>query len=485
MEFQVAYHTCLRQYRFKHLAMYHAIRQAIVEGTLAEGMKLPSSRELAQLYFLSRGSANLVYEMLASEGYVHSRVGQGTFVSFCEQAPAVRSGGDPEAALSPWGQRIRGVPSRAFDHDAGQDRIDFGQSGMPDLAYFPAASFNRAMFAQVREASARPFQEPHAVQGNLSLRRSIAQMLGRTRGITASADELVIVNGSMQAIALLAQLLAGEGDRVIVEDPGHVGTRQAIEAAGGKAIPEAVDENGILVRDWASRLLFVTPARQYPTGAVLSLERRQRLLQWASARRAWIVEDDYDSQFRRKGRPIEPLKVLDRERRVIFIGSFSKTLLPDLRVGYAVLPPSLVDPFCKAKRLFEPYPAAIMEQRAVAMFIRSGEYERHVRRMRRIYAKKYELFFGLLKDKLSRRFDWVDSEAGLHVFGWWKGTEPEFQAYWDECREAGVNWRDARPYFARRPLPAGCFGFAHLTEEQIVEGAGRLAAALDRIGGNR
>ncbi|WP_245590505.1 PLP-dependent aminotransferase family protein [Aneurinibacillus terranovensis] len=212
------------------------------------------------------------------------------------------------------------------------------------------------------------------------------------------------------------QQMMHPGEKVIVENPCYTGVKNAINAVGGIPVPCAVDVNGIIPVDWNARLLFVTPSRQYPTGTVLSLERRQAILRWASERQAVIVEDDYDSEFRHRGRPVEPLKVLDKGGRVIYIGTFSKTILPDFRVGYAVLPPSLTETFCKAQQLFEPHTPSLLEQRALTSFMNSGLYQRHLRRVRRVYSQKYEVMRHTMKEKLPHLFELVDSDAGLHIF---------------------------------------------------------------------
>jgi GntR family transcriptional regulator/MocR family aminotransferase len=253
-------------------------------------------------------------------------------------------------------------------------------------------------------------------------------------------------------------------------------------AAGGKVIEAEVDHAGIKLADWDARLLFVTPSRQFPTGAVLSMERRQALLQWATRRGAIIVEDDYDSEFRHHGRPIEPLKALDAQGRVVYIGTFSKTMHPDLRLGYAVVPSGLRDAFLKAKQLFEPHPTAILEQRALASFMNSGQYERHLRRMKRIYSRRYEGMFAEMTRRLSDLFEHIPSDAGLHMFVWWKGSNDTWSRFKASCRDAGIIWSDGDPNYAEhKQRPSACFGFSHLEEPEILKGIDMMRTIADSM----
>lgn len=479
MELQLAYASHLQRHGTKYAALYHAVKEAIVTGLVAYGAKLPSSRELAATYGLSRGTVNQVYDMLAAEGYVTTGVGSGTFAAFQERDAGREAAGRAAIRLSAWGERAVRAQTieRAPEAAAGvADAVRF-VPGLPDVASFPQREWARCLYAAAREQLRMDRAEAFAAQGHLPLREAIAAHLRRSRGMDAAAERIVVTGGSMQAIALLAQLLAGDGDGVVVEEPGYGGIRTAVAAAGGRLVPAPVDAQGIAVADWQAQLAFVTPGRQYPTGAVLPLERRQALLAWASRRGAVVVEDDYDSEFRHRGRPVEPLQVLDEEGRVVYIGTFSKTMPPDLRIGYVVLPPQLVGPFVAAKRLFEPHPASLMEQRALAAFMSGGMYELHLRRMKRIYGRRFALLGGLLREKLADRFEVVPSDAGLHLFAWWTGAPEAYGRFREACRRAGVEWSDGGADMEAGHRPFACFGFAHLPEERIREGIGRMAQA--------
>ncbi|MBO9605580.1 MAG: PLP-dependent aminotransferase family protein [Paenibacillaceae bacterium] len=478
MELQLAYQSHLQRYGTKYEALYHAVRETIVTGLVPYGAKLPSSRELAATYGLSRGTVNQVYDMLAAEGYVTAGVGSGTFAAFLEREAGLEATDLAAIRLSAWGERVALAAQdsgRAFPAAVGGAGAVRFAPGLPDAASFPQREWARCLYAAAREQLRMERAEAFAAQGHLPLREAIAAHLRRTRGMDADAERIVVTGGSMQAIALLAQLLAGADDGVVVEEPGYSGIRAAVAAAGGRLVPAPVDGHGIVVADWQAKLAFVTPGRQYPTGAVLPLERRQALLAWAGQRGAFVVEDDYDSEFRHRGRPVEPLQVLDEEGRVVYIGTFSKTMPPELRIGFVLLPQRLVRPFVAAKRLFEPHPASLLEQRALAAFMSGGMYERHLRRMKRIYGRRFALLGGLLREKLADRFEVVPSDAGLHLFAWWTGTQEAYGPYREACRAAGVEWSDGGSDMAPGHRPFACFGFADLPEERIREGIERMA----------
>lgn len=476
MDFHISWNVYQQRYHYKYLALYHALRDAIVAGKLPYGSRLPASRELAGLYEISRGIVSQVYEMLEAEGYVSAGVGSGTFVSFNRQQHAHAPGEIPSFELSAWGRRLEPLVLPGMDAARPSGiRYDFSM-GQTNMAAFPYAEWNRTLYGTVRKISAHRQMEAFESQGHLPLREAIARYLRRARGIEADPEDVVIVNGSMQAIALLAQLLVNPGDTAVIEDPGYRGIRRAVDMVGGQIVPARVDENGIVPGDWQARVLFVTPSRQFPTGAVLSLERRQEILQWALRHNAVIVEDDYDSEFRYKGRPIEPLKVLDNGGRVVYVGTFSKTLFSDIRIGYVVVPAWLRTPFCKARHLYEPLATALIEQYALASFMNSGQYERHLRRMKRLYSNKQQLCFQQLQEHLGAWFDFVKSDAGLHIFGWWKDSKENYEAFRNACREKGIVWTDADVYMIRTEKIGACFGFAHLPDEEICIGIRQMAS---------
>jgi GntR family transcriptional regulator/MocR family aminotransferase len=287
---------------------------------------------------------------------------------------------------------------------------------------------------------------------------------------------VLILNGSVQALSLLVHLLINPGDPVVVESPSFLGIRNAVTAAGGRIIPAPVDQDGMVIDKWNSKLAIVTPGHQYPTGCVMQKERRLALLDWAAAHNALILEDDFDSDFRRKGRPIEPLKILDTQGRVAYTGTFSRTLNRSLRVGYLVLPQDLKQPFLQAKQVFESYTTAPLEQMAIAIFMQHGHYERHLRKMARVYARKYERLIQLLDTHLPNAFTWTHSEVGTYLFGWWNHAPKKLDHFEARCKEQGVFWDNLRENFLENPRPAAIFGLAHLDDAKMETAVQIMAA---------
>ncbi|MEC0122962.1 MocR-like pyridoxine biosynthesis transcription factor PdxR [Paenibacillus pabuli] len=467
------------QHRYKYEALYHALRDAIHAGTLVGGTRLPSTRELARQYDMSRGSVAQVYDMLLADGYVQAFRGKGTFVTdtLTEQEQA---GQEAVIQLSPWGERVSTLNTQiqrdtrsVIERDS--SLINFHVHRMP-AAHFPQAEWKSAL-AAVHRSDRR---EQSGTAGDPELREAIASHLRWTRGIQADASQIVLFSGSMQGITLLAQLLVAEGAAVVLENPGYQGIAQAVKSCGGEIIPAKIDARGIIPQPWEAQTLFVTPTRQFPTGAVLGLDRRRAILAWASERNAVIIEDDYDSEFRWGGRPIEPLKVLDREQRVIYVGSFSQTMISSFRLGYAVLPPSLVKPLLAAKTLYEPVPSAILEQRALAKFMTRGGYLRHLRRLTRLYGERHAFFVSEMERELPEPFIMQPGDAGLHIYATWKGDSASYQRFKMLARDERVVFRDAVRYQLTPGHPAVCFGFAHLEKEEIQEGIRRMRLAWEK-----
>ncbi|GIP24082.1 PLP-dependent aminotransferase family protein [Paenibacillus sp. J22TS3] len=488
MDLTLPWEASLRQHRYKYLALYHAIRTSIHEGRLPGGTRLPSSRELAGLYGISRGSVAQAYDMLLAEGYLLPEVGRGTYVAPWVAKPEKEQAAKAKLPLSPWGKRVSEIQGRPAGSSASTrqggneaprspDFISFSEGGA-DMRHFPQAEWKSALAYAAKEETADDNLSPEDPFGDERLRSAVAAYLRRSRGIAADAAQICLFSGSMQAIALLTQLLLGEGEPAVVEDPGYHGIFRAVQACGGRALPAMLDGSGIVPQDWPARLLFVTPGRQFPTGAVLSSPRRRELLAWARRHEAVIIEDDYDSEFRWGGRPLEPLKALDREERVIHIGSFTKTMFTSLRIGYAVLPPGLIQPVRRAKALFEPTPPGRLEQRALARFMARGEYDRHLRRMRRLYHSRHDALRGQLSTgEMAQLFRVLPADAGLHIYAEWRRTPEEFRRLRAAAVEAGVDFRDAGYYRLTAGEPAACFSFSHLQLEEINKGIQRLLEA--------
>jgi GntR family transcriptional regulator/MocR family aminotransferase len=517
-----AYSAKLEVCESKHLALYLAIREAITEGRLSPEERLPSTRQLAALYGLSRGSVSVAYEMLTAEGFVHAGVGKGTFVSGWGPEEIAINGSPldekSEMLASPeltvWGRRL--MELRSIDQPTNAQPFSFIPEGV-GTQWFPWMEWKAEVALQWKKFGASWKNEAHSTEGSVLLRQAIASRLRRERGIACEAEDIVITVGSMQAIVLITQLLLEEGKTAVIENPSYTGIQRAVKATGAAILAQKVDENGIVPQDWPAQLLFVTPTRQFPTGVVLSYERRRALLSWASRRNAWIVEDDYDSDFRWGGRPIEPLKSLDREGRVIYVGTFSRSMCVGVRIGYAVVPRELVQPFIHAKQLYDPHPSGIAEQQALAAWMSEGGYDRHIRRMRRVYGKLGEQLRLSLERNLGSLFEVFPSDAGLHVYVKWKKSPEEYNLLVRECASRGISWREGAVYAVHQqeqktkqgteqqmkqgtkqemkqgtkqemkqgtkpPAPSALFGFAHLDEEQLEIGVNLIVQAAQTVG---
>ncbi len=318
--------------------------------------------------------------------------------------------------------------------------------------------------------------------GYRPLREEIAAYLGAARAVRCVWEQVIVVSGSQQALDLAARVLLDPGDAAWVEDPGYAGARGALTGAGARLVPVPVDEEGLRVsagmaRCADARLAHVSPSHQYPLGATMSLPRRLELLAWASRAGSWVIEDDYDSEFRYTGRPVEALQGLDAEGRVIYVGTFSKVLSPALRLGYLVVPPDLVDPFTAARELADRH-APTVEQATLARFIAEGHFARHVRRMRALYAERQVALVSAAARDLPGLVDVGPAEAGMHLVGWLPADADDREA--SRRAEAGGVEANALSLYGIEPLRRGglLLGYAAVDEAGIRDGVRRLAAAL-------
>ncbi|MCM3785887.1 PLP-dependent aminotransferase family protein [Neobacillus mesonae] len=490
MEFTLSWERYVKQYRYKYSALYHAIRDGILSGTLAGGSRLPASRELALQYGLSRGSVATAYDMLQADGYIQTETGRGTYVTFAgaemERVRAVHT----DIRLSAWGERAADqyreikensrhllLTDQEVKLHPQEEDIRFNAAEQSD-SDFPFAEWKSALIAGSRQREHTSINDP---AGDMRLREAIAAHLGATRGIVVQAEEIVLFSGSMQAIALLSQILLNPGEGAVVEDPGFRGFAQAVQVCGGRVISVSVDHEGIIPQNWDARLLFVTPSRQFPTGAVLSLERRLEILRWARRKQAIIIEDSYDSEFRFRGRPIEPLKVLDQEERVVHIGSFSKTMPQGFRLGYAVLPPGLVSPVLAAKSFYDPIPPGLYEQQGLAAWMSRGGYGRHIRKLTRRYGAKHAKFTEWMTQYADHIFTLHVGDAGLGFYGIWKGHPEDYSRFTKACKQRKVFFTDGLRFQLTPSAPSVYFKYAHLSEEAIKEGIIRMRLAWEDI----
>jgi GntR family transcriptional regulator / MocR family aminotransferase len=460
--------------------VYRGLRRAILSGTLCANDRLPSSRDLAEQLGISRTVILLTYDQLLAEGYVVGRRGSGTYVSgglAGNIAPGKRR--SATLRLSRFGTAAAGAAATVDTPRRSPIslRYDFVY-GRSDLETFPFEMWRRLLLREARQASTRQFDYGSAL-GSSKLRDAICAHLRRSRAIACDPSEVIVVNGSQQALDLTIRVLVEPGDRVAIENPHYDGTREALLASGARLRPVPVDRNGLntakLPED--ARLVFVIPSHQFPTGAILSLERRMALLEWARRRNAIIVEDDYDGEFRYDGRPLESLQGLDAEGRIVYIGTFSRTVFPALRIGYLIAPKSLVPAFTAAKWLSDLH-SATLEQQTLAEFISNGMYERHLRRLRRRNTARREALLSAIRKFLGDRVDVTGEGAGAHIVLWprKKVSEPVVIA---QAAKRGVGIYGISHCFLKRPSPPGfMLGYARLNEQEIRDGIRLLGEVL-------
>jgi GntR family transcriptional regulator / MocR family aminotransferase len=448
--------------------VYQRIREAILNGTLPPGASLPSTRSLAGQLSTARGTVELAYALLVGEGYVVGRAAAGTIVNpaLSRQATPARgqaAGAKPTSPADPW---ARVPPARPF------------QMGLPALDAFPRKLWARLLARRARSLSSTTMvsQDP---AGYASLRQAIAGYLAIARGITCSTRQIFITAGYQGALGLITRTLLVPGDAVWFENPGYFRAREALTAAGAAIVPVPVDGDGADIRramkhSPKAALAVVTPSHQCPLGVTLSLPRRFELLAWAAKTRAWIVEDDYDSEFRYLGRPLPALKSLDDAGRVLYAGSFSKVLSPGLRLGYLVVPLSEVDRFCRAAELFAPS-SSLLDQMVVADFISEGHFARHLKRMRRLYAARRDALVSALRTVFHDRLALDVPPGGMHVIGRLSGRRND-AALAERIDRAGLTLLSSC-FHGRPPELALLLSFTNVP----VEAAARDAQRLDKL----
>ncbi|GCD88265.1 PLP-dependent aminotransferase family protein [Nocardioides sp. LS1] len=390
-------------------AIYRALLDAIRSGRLGAGDRLPPTRTLARDLGVSRNTVAAAYESLVAEGFLSSHVGDGTYVTALAAAvPSSPKG----AALAP--RRGWTFTPYAVSGQAPRPPHDF-RVGIPDASLFPFDTWRKLVAAELRAGAHHPgtYAEP---AGHPALRAAIGRYLAISRGVAADPEDVLVTHGTQQALDLVARVLVEPGDVVAVEDPGYPFARDLFASHGARVVPVPVDAHGLVVDELPgrARLVFTTPSHQFPLGSPLAQERRQALLEFAARHRTAVVEDDYDSEFRFTERPMETLHALDQSGHVIYVGTFSKSLVPALRAGYLVAPPTLREALRGARQLADGY-GSLPEQAALARFISDGMLARHLRRARAVYAERRDLVLEGLATHLADHLEVVPSAAGLHV----------------------------------------------------------------------
>lgn len=455
--------------------IYRQLRLAILDGQLMPGHRLPPTRELTYRLSVSRTTVTVAYDRLAGEGFLTTRVGSGTYVSE-GLAGVPHRAGRAGGALRPrpvWDTTVPFVFGR-------EPEFDF-RAGLPDARLFPYQTWRQLLAREFTPTAvgAGHYADP---SGHLGLRRAIARHIGVARGVQATAEDIVVTNGTQQGVDLLARVLLAPGDRVAVEDPCYGPPRRLFQTLGARVAGVPVDDQGLVVDAIppGTRLVYVTPSHQFPLGMSMSLPRRMALLVWAQQQQAAIVEDDYDSEFRYGGRPIEPLQTLDTSGRVIYVGSFSKTLLATLRLGFVVAPPSLRNAVRTAKFLTD-WHTALPPQAALARLIEQGFFARHLRRMRAVYQARHQRIVAALRHRFARHLEVVPSAAGLHLAAIARtASSEELEAVLRRASAAGVELLPLSMYGVDTPAPRGLvLGYGAIPTDRIDEVLDRLRRCFE------
>ena len=454
-------------------SLHAQLRAAIIDGRLKAGLRLPATRAMAAAQRISRNTVVAAYELLLTEGYLTARRGGGTFVAdSLPRAQVEKSGSKSSARNSDADKRLaalwRSTSPLALEPEGPMPRFDF-RLGSPDRHHFPFDIWRR-LYTRALRAMAKGGAHSESPQGRDRLRAAIARHVSFTRAVACGPDDIIVTTGAQQAFDLLARVLVtGSRVTVAVENPGYPATRSAFASAGARLAATPVDEHGIVVSRLAAgaRIVSVTPSHQFPLGSVLSMERRVALLELARARGAVIIEDDYDGEFRFGGRPLDALQTLDRAETVFYVGTFSKSLFPAIRVGYIVAPSWARRALAAAKQ-FADGESPVVTQDALADFISEGHLARHVRKMRALYgARRAALLDGLMQMPKP----WLrplPSAAGLHITAF---TDPSIDpdALEVRARERGVSVRSLSSYYVRKAGRGGlAFGLGLIAERDIL-----------------
>ncbi len=463
------------------------LRHSIRQKDYQRGSRLPGSRELAKQLKVSRNAVLAAYEQLLAEGYLIALPKSGTYVSQTlpddmltpvQAEKAQLPSGVVSTHLSQNGKRAvkaaqdgRGLACTRqkldYDFEYGVTRPD--RDTVQELERLHSKVINNGAF---------DYGDP---AGDLKLRRQLVRHLQLYRAVETTPEQIVITSGSQQALDLCARILLDPGDIAVLEEPAYQGARQAFEAVGAQILPADVDSSGlnptglIQAADTA-RLIYVTPSHQFPTGVVMPVGRRLELLSWAVRTNTYVIEDDYDSEFRYDCRPLEAIASLSNNNPVIYLGTFAKSLFPSLRLGFMVLPLQLVRPFSDMKWLID-RGNPVIYQRILAMFMQSGGYQRHLRRMNRRYAANRQQLVSALAEQLGDEIQISGSNAGTHLVVWFKRRKPDFISLLIEtCKATGVGVYPIEPYYLSKPGRGGLLmGFSGLDEKLILLGVKKLA----------
>lgn len=458
--------------------LYERLRQQILDGGLPSGSRLPPSRELAKQLGVSRNTVVLAFEQLQSEGFIESRVGDGSYVATLHMHKPVLA--QPQTVPRQLSQRGVVLANTLVTVPRKHREVAF-RLGAPDYSLFPYAAWIALERQHWQDPSGELLGYSHPA-GYAPLRQAIATYLHTARGVRCLPEQVIVTSGSQQGLDLAARVLLDPGQAAWIEDPGYLGARAALKAAGVQTVPVPVDLEGLQIEVGQqlaphAKLVYVTPSHQFPLGHTLSLSRRLQLLRWAAQQGVWIVEDDYDSEYRYEGKPLASLQGLDDHQRVIYLGTFSKVLLPGLRLGYMVVPPDLVDAFTAAKALLDRHPPGLA-QGALSSFIHKGYFARHIRRTRQVYGRRRNLLHQALQQTFGSQLRLSHNPAGMHLVLYLPLELNDHEV----CQKAASHNLEVLPLSAYFQGAAGShgllLGYAGVPEKQLLEGVQQLATTL-------
>lgn len=475
-----------------HRQIYERMRQAILSGELPAKSRIPSSRALAQQLGISRMTVVNAYDQLFAEGYLEGKIGAGTYVAsalpeellLAPKTQAVKTDAfSRELNLSRQGRLIAQDYEDVLLEHEGTKFIPF-QNGLTAVDSFPFDTWARIAARQHRRAPSATLLNGD-LAGFRPLRETLAAHLKSARGVACEPEQIIITAGTQQALALIAAVFLDPNDEIWMEDPGYLSARNLFALSRAKIIPVPVDEAGLNLkaayeRSKKPKLIYVTPSHQYPLGVTMSLARRLSLIEAARAAGAWIIEDDYDSEYRYSGHPLASLQGLDEEGRVLYVGTFSKTIFPTLKLGCLVVPPDLVDVFTSG-RILSGSQSPLIDQAILAEFIAEGHFARHVRRMRTLYEERQQILVEEVKRKLSGLVEMNADDAGMHLVGWLPDylddREVREKAALQNVRFQSISDSSINKY----PRNGLVFGYAAFDAKQIKRGVGKLTKVLSEM----
>ncbi|WP_454831847.1 MocR-like pyridoxine biosynthesis transcription factor PdxR [Pseudoxanthomonas wuyuanensis] len=465
-----------------HAQLTRALKGVMLTGSIARGARLPATRLLARELGVSRNTVLAAYEQLRAEGFVAARVGSGSFITPPVQ-PASGRAQDAPAVLPPQSEYARRA-RRYHNHAAMPGRATPGmryafQYGVP----YTNPALTSAWARELAHAAA--YTQPHypQTQGLLALREAVCDYLARRRGVQTTPDDVLILAGTQQAMAVTARVLLNIGDTAVVEEPHYTAMREVLQIHGARVHAVGVDAQGLMLDGLPEpppRLLCVTPSHQFPTGVVMSLSRRLQLLDYARRHGCWVFEDDYDGEFRYDAQPLAALRSLDRSGRVIYVGTFSKVLFPSLRLGYLVMPAGLREDYITAKWQ-EDFGTSAIEQSALAHFMENGGFERHLRRAGRALNERRTALLKGLRDALGEQIAIADSRAGMHLVAWLRDYDAvQGERLIARGRELGLDLYSIAPYYQRPPDCTGLLmGYAGMSVGEIEQAVGLFARCVE------